>query len=185
VKSKKSIYEQIKSSINFDELAGVKRLHNNIRIKKPSKGIFIRVHPDSKFHTQATLYTDPKDGMDYFVSKTMIQLFPTKVIPKTLYTSITRDGDLFLWAVRMKESLLRPNSWIDSAHKAALEAQTQWIRIESNQEQGVYNVYVAEGKIPEPQWPDIAVEDIIEQAFQDYFIDSEDHPIFKELRGLI
>jgi len=185
MKSKKSIYEQIKNSINFEELAGVKRLHNNIRIKKPSKGIFIQVHPDVKFHIQATLYKDPKDGSHYFVSESVIESFPTKVSPQTLYTSVTREGDLFLWPVRMKESLPRANSWIDSAHKAALEAQSQWIRLESNQEQGVYNVYIAEGKIPAPQWPSLSVEEIIEQAFQDYFIDTQDHPIFKELRGLI
>lgn len=184
METKKSLYQQIKSSINLSELAGVKRLHNNIRIKKPSKGIFIRVHQDPKFQISVSLYKDSKDGSHYFICDNVIQEFPTKVAPMTLYTSITREGDLFLWPVRLKESMNRPNSWIDSAHKAAHEAQSKWIRTESNQDQGVYDVYVAEGSIPEPDWPDLNVEKILTQAFDGYTVDSTEHPIFKELRGM-
>ena len=182
--SKKSIYERIKTSIDLESLAGVKRLHNNIRIKKPSKGIFVRVHPDYERHISALLYRDPKDGGHYFVDESVIEVFPTAVSPQTLYLSITRDGDLFLWPIRQKGSLDRPNSWINSSHKAAEEAQGSWLRVESNQKQGVYDVYLAQGNIPEPQWPDLSNEEIFERAFEGFVIDSEDHPIFKELRGL-
>jgi hypothetical protein len=52
---------------------------------------------------------------------------------------------------------------------------------------GAYEVYTAEsGSIPEPTWDDLpTMQEMLEIAFRDKFIDTYDHPVLKKLRGEI
>jgi hypothetical protein len=45
--------------------------------------------------------------------------------------------------------------------------------------------FVAQGEIPEPTWPDLTFEDILEIAFgKTHIIDSPDHPALRKLWGM-
>ncbi len=48
---------------------------------------------------------------------------------------------------------------------------------------GMYDVNVAQGVIPEPNWPDKSLSELLQLCFQTRLIDSIDHPILKRLRG--
>ena len=44
---------------------------------------------------------------------------------------------------------------------------------------------VAKGEIPEPTWPDLTFEDILEIAFgKTHIIDNRDHPALRKLWGM-
>ena len=49
---------------------------------------------------------------------------------------------------------------------------------------GAYEVFKASGDIPEPNWPDNSLEDIIKIAFKEKFIQSMEHPVVQRLLGI-
>jgi hypothetical protein len=48
---------------------------------------------------------------------------------------------------------------------------------------GAYEIFEAMGKLPEPEWPDLTFEQILEIAFRDRFISDLNHPVLRRLRG--
>jgi hypothetical protein len=101
----------------------------------------------------------------------------------TLQTSITRQGTLFLWPLRNSGSDGKDYAWWSSARDAAVMAQTKWINIASNKQRGAYDISEAIGKIPEPEWPDYPMRDLMEIAFKDRLIDTVDHPVLQQLHS--
>ena len=78
----------------------------------------------------------------------------------------------------------RTNSWHQSAREAASHAEVHWTRMIANMSEGGYSVYRATGEIPDPEWPDKTMPELLELAFKDgKLIDSEDHPIVLQLNG--
>ena len=39
--------------------------------------------------------------------------------------------------------------------------------------------------IPDPEWPDLSLGEILKIAFRDYYIDTPDHAVIKRLRGQV
>jgi hypothetical protein len=59
-----------------------------------------------------------------------------------------------------------------------------WIRITANMSLGAYEIFEATSKqIPDPQWPELAFQQILRVAFKDRFITALDHPVLRRLRG--
>jgi hypothetical protein len=50
---------------------------------------------------------------------------------------------------------------------------------------GAYEVYEAVANLPEPEWPELDFQEIMEIACKDRFIKSLDHPVIKRIRGEI
>jgi hypothetical protein len=48
---------------------------------------------------------------------------------------------------------------------------------------GAYEIFEAQDKIPDPEWPDMPFQEILQIAFRDQFIDDVNHPVLKRLRG--
>jgi hypothetical protein len=48
---------------------------------------------------------------------------------------------------------------------------------------GAYDVFQATGDLPEPEWPGLPFRELLRVAFRDRFIQSEDHPVLRRLRG--
>ena len=67
--------------------------------------------------------------------------------------------------------------------EAAQLAQTQWIRVAANMSLGGYETFIATGDLPEPEWPDKTMQEIMDIAFKDRYISSTDHPVVRRLRG--
>jgi hypothetical protein len=47
-----------------------------------------------------------------------------------------------------------------------------------------YILFVAEGQIPEPEWPELTMMEYLALSFKDQVITNEDHPFIKSLKGL-
>jgi hypothetical protein len=58
-----------------------------------------------------------------------------------------------------------------------------WIRMRANMNLGAYEIFEAEGVIPDPEWPSEGYWDLIRIAFSDHLVDRIDHPVIKRLRG--
>ena len=88
-----------------------------------------------------------------------------------------------LWPVRLPDEAGRLDDWNTAAHEAAKRAETHWVRVAANMALGAYDIFEAVGQFPEPVWPDLPFERLLEIGFRDRFIDSLDHPVLRRLRG--
>jgi hypothetical protein len=119
------------------------------------------------------------------VEPSLQQAPPGEVSAYTLFTAIARQKDVFLWQVRLPDASGRYNSWSTSALDAANEATKRWVRVVPNLAIGGYDLCVATGDIPDPEWPELSFSELLRIAFGgDKFIRSLDHPVVQKLRGV-
>ena len=85
--------------------------------------------------------------------------------------------------VRLPDGTGRLDDWNAAAHEAAKRAETTRLRVAANMPLGAYDVFEALGQFPDPEWPNISFERLLEIAFRGRFIDSLDHPVVRKLQG--
>jgi hypothetical protein len=176
--------KRLRLSQDFDQLAGVTKVITTVPVRRPEPLSFVRVHPDPAWCLPGALLLDRVDGKETFIVDPSLHAEVAAVAKvKILYTAITRQGVLFVWPVGLAGPEGRSNSWNDSAQQAAEMAKTKWVRVNANMPLGAYDISVPRGDLPEPEWPDLTFERILELAFRDRFIDSVIHPVLKQLRG--
>ena len=107
---------------------------------------------------------------------------PTLVFARLVLT-ITNQGVLFWWPIRLPGPDGRLNPWHESAQRAAETAKDHWVRIVANRSLGGYDVYTAQFQ-QEPQWPAESDDELIAVAFRGRMLTSVDHPVVLRLRGL-
>ena len=167
---------------------GSKKILTTVPVRKPKKQEFFRCHPEPQMTLTAMLVTDDDNGEAHFVAPDMRGhgVLADNVKPTLLQLCILRNGTLFIWPLALPSAEGGGRSWHESALKAKEIAKTKWIRVVPNRSIGGYEVFAAEGKLLEPEWPeDMAFNELLELAFADKIIMSEDHPIVRKLRGLM
>jgi len=77
------------------------------------------------------------------------------------------------------------NTWNQSQRQIAEMAEKSWVRMSSNQATQSYEAIVAQGEIPEPAWPDLSFQEILEIAFgSTHIIEDREHPALRKLWGI-
>ncbi|MFH0975862.1 MAG: hypothetical protein V1874_08785 [Spirochaetota bacterium] len=170
--------DTLKISQDFSEEKIIKKILTEIQTKKPDKQQFIRSH--SKWVISALIINLKEKGETYFIHPSLISELSDEAIQVKLFTSITLQGELFIWPVPYPSD----NQWHKSALEAAQFAINKWIRVRSNQSQNRYQIYEPVDNFPEPEWPDITFNEILRIAFKNRTIESVDHPVVKNLRGI-
>jgi hypothetical protein len=171
---------------DFASAIGAKRLIRTVPVRKPAKEWFVRTHPDPAYRLQTAVLELREDRETYLVSAS---LWPELALeatfsPRLLVTSITRQGEPFLWPIRLPGADGKIDDWSRSSLDAADEAKSRWVRVTANMHLGAYNITVASGQVAEPTWPpDLTFQQIIKIAFRDKMIDTWDHPVLRRLRG--
>ena len=99
-----------------------------------------------------------------------------------LITSITKQGRLFLWPLKLPSTDGKSNVWNETAMEAARRASSSWVRIAADMAFGTYRVWEAKTVLDKPKWPSLAFKEILKIAFQERRISSLDHPVIKRLR---
>ena len=175
--------ENLRLSQDFVSSVGVKKRLVTIRVRKPDRQSFFRVHPGEAYRINTVLMKSNEERELYVVSRDLWSEVPGEVVPKVLFTTITRQGAVLLWPISLPKEDGRHDDWSRSALEAAQLAQSKWIRIASNMDLGAYDVFEATGDIPEPVWPDMEFRELLNIAFKDNRIESLDHPVLRRLRG--
>jgi hypothetical protein len=170
---------------NFESLAGVKKSIVTIPIMKPHPQSFVRVMrgPENRF--RAAILEDKIAREIYLVQKGILSELSNETVLKVLFPSINRNGDIFVWPIKLPGPDGRLDRWNESALQAAKKAEDAWIRVVSNGTLGAYDVYEASGNFPDPEWPELSLEQILQIAFRGRVIDSLEHPVVLRLRGRI
>ena len=102
----------------------------------------------------------------------------------TLYLTINRQKVLSVWPVKLQGAHGRVNEWHASAAAAAERAMRNWIRLAANMSLGAYEISEAIADYGEPEWPNMTFMEILKIAFKNRLIDSSDHAVIQQLRGL-
>ena len=170
-------------SQDFAEIVGVKKKIITVPVRKPHRQSFVRVHPDESWRLETAVLEVKEDRETYLVDPSIWSELPGEIIPEVLFTTINRQGVVFLWPIRLPGEDGRHNPWHRSALEVARLAIKQWVRVTANMSLGAYDVFEATGDFPEPEWPDISFQELLQVAFRDKFIQSLDHPVIQRLRG--
>jgi len=160
-----------------------KKVLVTIPVKKPNSQIFFRIKKD--FCIDVYLFEDKEDSNKlYLVNKTKLGILSEQAKLYKIYLAVNTKNDPFLFPVRQPDETGNWNEWHRGQHRCIELAKNRWVRMRPNRSINSYDPLVAEGKLPEPEFPEMSLQEIFELAFKDQIIDNEEHPTIKRLRGL-
>jgi hypothetical protein len=169
-----------------DVVDNVRKVLTVIPCRKPANHEWVRVRPGIEYELDTCIYEDKASQTTYIVPPNVRAEFADCLVRNVrLHLATTRQGDVFLWPVKLPRADGRTNSWNESAAGAANMAKTKWTRMASNMSAGMYDVWEAPGDFGEPEWPDLTLQGAIKLAFRDRLIDDPDHAVLQGLRGEI
>jgi hypothetical protein len=174
---------RLRLSQDFASHVGVKKVLTTVPCRKPNRHEFVRVRPGEDWRLETAVFEDKAVRETYLVDPAVVADLSNELFPACLFLTITRQGDVSLWPVRLPGSDGKTNSWNESALSAARLAERQWVRMAANMAAGMYDTYQATGELSEPTWPELSFPEILRLCFKDRFITSLDHPACKALRG--
>jgi hypothetical protein len=165
--------------------AGVKKHLTTIPTRKPSKEWFVRCHEDPAYRLETCVVDLREDSETYLVAPEMWDHLAgeSTFSPRLLMTAINKQGTVFIWPIRLPGPDGRHDDWSKSAMEAANLATKGWVRVQANMNLGAYEVYEATGNLGDPEWPKLALNQLLRIAFKGRFIDTLDHPVLRRLRG--
>ena len=173
----------IRLSQDFTSTIGVKKRITTIPVRKPNRQEFVRVHPDPQYHLDTAVIELKAEHETYVVAPDLWPEVSGELIPKRLVLTMTRQNVLMLWPIRLPGEDGRIDSWNQSAMIAAERAIECWVRVASDRHLAAYDLFEAPADLPEPEWPDIAFQEVLDIAFRGHQIDDINHPVLKQLRG--
>ncbi len=175
----------LRISQDFATTAGVKQVLTTVPVRKPRKQDFIRTHPSEEYRlTTVILELKDERSESYLIAPELRDELVGQAVPVTMFLAINRQGTLSLWPCRLPDPTGRANAWHESALEAAYLAQSKWIRVTADMSLGAYRIFQATGELPEPEWPEEGLGELLRIAFKGgRYIDSVDHPVLKDLRG--
>jgi hypothetical protein len=175
--------ENLRLPQDFATGLGVKKVPNPV-CRKPNRQEFVRVRPGVEWRLETGVYEDKVNREVYLVRPDLWHELPGEVFSVCLFVAMNRQSDLILWPCKLPGPDGRSNRWNESALDAARHAECKWVRLAANMTAGQYDRYEALGELPEPEWPDLSLTEILESCFRGRFINSPDHPVIRALRGL-
>jgi hypothetical protein len=175
--------QDLRLNQNFGSQVGVKKLLVTVPVRKPGSQEFVRTYANEKYRGQYALLELKEDRETYLLDPGLCGLVPNDAFPAMLFTTINRQSVLTLWPVKLPREDGKVMAWHSSAMQAAEEAMRAWIKVTSNMTLGAYEIYRAAADIPDPEWPNISFEEILNIGFKGHVITSADHPVIRKLRG--
>jgi len=156
-----------------------------VPVRKPMKHEYFRVRAgeDNTFNT--ILFEDKETREIYFVAPNMIPKLRSvgDVFIATLVLFMTKQKVLGIFPLKVGADSLVRSGWQATAMQAAELAKANWVRIQADMALAGYRVMKAKGDLGEPEWPETPFKELLNLAFKDRVIDTEDHPVFNKLLG--
>jgi hypothetical protein len=176
--------EALRLDQNFDEIVGARPVLATVGVRKPGPQEWFRVHPDPSWRLQTTLLLLKEDRESYLVSPDLrVQLWD-EILPIVLYTAVSRQGEPFLWPVRLPKADGKTDRFMETDLTAAKVAETHWTRRYWVADIKSHKILTAENLTDEPVWPGVDFKELVKIAFKDRFINDLSHPVIKKLRGV-
>ena len=175
----------LRLSQDFASAIGVKKRITTVPVRKPNRQEFVRVHPNAAYRLDTAVVELKAERETYLVAPSLRSEIGGELIPKCLLLTMTRQNVLILWPIRLPGKDGRIDQWNQSAMIAAERATRCWVRVASDRHLGAYELFEAPADLPDPEWPEISFQEILDIAFRGRQIDDINHPVLKQLRGEI
>jgi hypothetical protein len=173
--------ESLRLPQNYAEMISVAEQLTHVPVRKPGRQEFVRVHKADRIDLFLLELKEERES--YIIRPEILPFLAAEASLVTLFRTINRQGVEFLWPVKRSIAEGRQNAWHSSAAAAAISAETDWTRVRADMDLGAYKVEKALGRLEEPAWRDVFLEQLMRIAFAGRVIDSEEHPVVRRLRG--
>ncbi len=173
----------LRLSQDFASMIGVKKQLITVPVRRPDRQTFVRTHPDPAYRLETAVIELKDERETYLVASEVRGALGQDIVPMMLVTTISRQGVLTIWPIRLPDSQGRTNPWHQSALEAADLARTDWVKLVANMSLRAYDIFTAAGNLADPEWPELSFREILGLAFKDKYIDSVDHAVCRRLRG--
>jgi len=84
------------------------------------------------------IFEDKEEREVFFVAPAMREALVGEIRPVILVPTITRQGVLLLWPLKLPIEGMRHNSWAETARQAAEMAKAKWVRLAPDMGLGGY-----------------------------------------------
>ncbi len=165
-----------------DELMG-EEMKSPPEVRKPGKQMFFRSHPSQDCKLDTALLWSEEEIRWYMLSPTILPQIGEELTPVCIVRCIDLYGDEFLWPVKQPPSDGRTCNWNKSAQIAVIQSTSRWIRMTADMKKQKYRIFMGGSDLPEPNWSERTLSDLINEWFHEYYITTMDHPVIKKLRG--
>jgi hypothetical protein len=122
-----------------------------------------------------------EDYNSYLVVTSLAELLGSDVKKRSLYLAQTASHENFVLSVAAPTPKNSQNSWVRSGQEAVKKAISKHVRVTRGND--AFRVIESQRPYPKTVWPELALEDMIEQAFSERMITDMEHPLVKELLG--
>jgi len=153
-----------------------------LQVRKPNDQEYVRVLPGGRV---LPLFKDKTQGDKLYLFKPAVgDLLPANATRsyRLVLAKSLRALTPFIWPVPVPRDDTG-RTWHESADKAARDAEARWVKVVADMAGGCYIAYPAGGQLPEPEWPDQPLGELILLAFKNQRIDGPGHPVIKRLNG--
>ena len=165
---------------------GVTTEYTVIPIRNPKPDEFFRCMADEEYSMDANILSLKTDNEWYLIDPDIlpdIQL-ESQLKVMTIYMCVTMSSTPFVTCIPQPDEMGKINSWHESGHRTMEEAKQCWVRRQADRSNGGYIITKAmNAKLPDPKWPTMTLSEIIERAFEKFYIDDINHPVLQRLRG--
>ena len=171
-----------KLAVTPEAQVGARQILSTVAVRRPKNNEFIRVDPARSL--TSVVFEDRDEGEVYFIAPHIRPMMIAGTAVKLLTLTVNQAGVAFIWPVPCLDDATRRNAWNESSRAAFHRAQVEWVKLVGDRVAGQYRVYIAEGELPKPRFPDKPFTELLAIAFGNRLIDSEDHYIIRAQRGL-
>ncbi|MBT5086167.1 MAG: hypothetical protein HOM71_01545 [Deltaproteobacteria bacterium] len=165
---------------------GVTTEYTVIPIRNPKPDEFFRCMSDENYTMDAHILSLKSENEWYLIDPEIlpgIQL-ESQLRVMTLYVCVTMNSTPFVTCIPQPDEMGKINSWHDSGHRTMEEAKQCWVRRQADKANGGYIITKAmNAKLPDPKWPTMTLDEVIDKAFDKFYIDDISHPVLQRLRG--
>jgi hypothetical protein len=171
----------LRLSQDFENMTDVTKLVTSVSVGRPNKQTFFRIHPE--WQAVYPVFEKKQDfKSEFFIVDTKaVPELASEVTPRLIVPLITRDGSLYVWPLRIGTPEKEVDLAARSAYAAMQKAKSSWVRL--NWKGREFECFVAKGELPEPEWPGITFDEMLNLAFAGQVIDNANHQVVKALNG--
>ncbi len=151
-------------------------------LSKPKPGEWFQTFPDRACWVECYVYKRAGQGRDsiYIVAPEISEKMNDCIKRMQIVPWCNVDDVVGFWPLAIPEAG-QTMAWHTSAAAIAESGRSTWQRMVADTKNGFYRSAVAENPRPSPKWPDQQVLDnLLESAVRNCFIDSEAHAVFLE-----
>ena len=178
--------ERVRAKADQQIDLGVTTEYTVIPIRNPKPDEFFRCMADEEYSMDANILSLKTDNEWYLIDPDILHQIQLESQLKvmTLYVCVTMNSTPFVTCIPQPDEMGKINSWHESGHRTMEEAKQFWVRRQADISNGGYIITKAmNAKLPDPKWPEMTLSEIVDRAFDKFYIDNMDHPVLQRLRG--